>query len=55
MSDSRPRKTKDLPRCEPTLQGHARHITCTATADGNATVAWRIEERELEAGGLHHS
>jgi hypothetical protein len=53
-----------FPRRRPTLQRHARRITSTATADGNATRRvqskfaatvplasyLRIEERELEAG-----
>ena len=57
-----------VPRRRPTLQRHARHITSTATTDGNATRRLRvevhggdpelasylrIEERELEAGGLN--
>ena len=56
-----------IPRRRPTLQRHARRITSTATADGNATRRMRVEvrgndpelasylrleERELEAGGL---
>ena len=60
-----------FPRPRPTLQRHARRITSTATTDGNATrhvrvevrgddpdrpaSYLRIEERELEAGGLNEA